>query len=85
MTDYYQTLRITPGASESEVILAYRQVKQAFAKGSMAAYSLYDEDDLASIRQQIEEAYAVLSDCAKRRAYDVQHGHVDEEQVSVDR
>ncbi|OIO69519.1 MAG: hypothetical protein COW19_07390 [Zetaproteobacteria bacterium CG12_big_fil_rev_8_21_14_0_65_55_1124] len=76
MTDYYSLLRIPPEASKLDIINAYRRAKLTFRKDSLAVYSLYTEDELAQIRQQVDKAYAVLSDREKRQAYDVQHGYV---------
>jgi curved DNA-binding protein CbpA len=74
MTDYYSLLRISPRASKLDIINAYRQAKLTFRDGSLAVYSLYSEDELELIRQEIDKAYAVLSDREKRQAYDAEHG-----------
>ena len=75
MTDYYSLLRITPQASKLDVINAYRHAKLTYRKDSLAVYSLYTEDELALIRQEVDKAYAVLSDREKRRAYDAELGY----------
>jgi len=73
--DYYERLRIAPGASKLDIINAYRRAKLTFRKDSLAVYSLYSEDELASIRRQVDAAYSVLSDREKRQAYDDEHGY----------
>ncbi|MDX8392900.1 MAG: helix-turn-helix domain-containing protein, partial [Mariprofundaceae bacterium] len=65
-------LRLSPQASKLEIINAYRSVTLTFRNDSLAVYSLYGEDDLETIRQQIDVAYAILSDREKRDAYDQQ-------------
>jgi len=70
--DYYEVLRLTPQASKLDIINAYRKVKLTFRNDSLAVYSLYTDEDLETIRKQIDAAYAVLSDREKRDAYDQQ-------------
>ncbi|MDQ6986931.1 MAG: helix-turn-helix domain-containing protein [Mariprofundaceae bacterium] len=70
--DYYEVLRLSPQASKLDIINAYRKVKLTFRNDSLAVYSLYTDEDLETIRKQIDAAYAVLSDREKRDAYDRQ-------------
>lgn len=74
MSDYYALLDLSPNASKLDIINAYRHAKLTYRKDALAVYSLYDEEELASIRKEIDQAYAVLSDREKRRAYDAEHG-----------
>jgi len=74
LTDYYSLLRITPQASKLDIINAYRHAKLTYRRDSLAVYSLYSEDELALVRQEVEDAYAILSDRDKREAYDAEHG-----------
>lgn len=74
MADYYALLRISPRASKLDVINAYRHAKLTFRDGSLAVYSLYSEDELEMIRQEIDQAYSVLTDHEKRRVYDIENG-----------
>ncbi|OIQ04123.1 MAG: hypothetical protein AUK36_01030 [Zetaproteobacteria bacterium CG2_30_59_37] len=74
-TDYYSLLRISPQASKLDIINAYRHAKLTFRKDSLAVYSLYSEEELAEIRQEVDKAYAILSDREKRRVYDDEHGY----------
>lgn len=74
MNDYYSLLRISPQASKLDIINAYRRAKLTYRKDSLAVYSLYSEEELAQVREEVDKAYAVLSDREKRRAYDAEHG-----------
>jgi len=84
MNDYYELLQIAPKASKLDIINAYRHAKLTFSKGSLAAYSLYNEEELDTIWQQIDTAYAVLSDRDKRCAYDELHGYTSAETDTAD-
>ena len=72
--DYYEVLGIARGASDEELKKAYRRCAMKFHPdrnpGDKAAEASFKE---------CKEAYEVLSDAAKRRAYDT-HGHAAFEQ-----
>ncbi len=67
---HYEVLEISRQATPAEVERAYRLAKVAYAEGSVAMYSLFDEKELKEQRTQIERAYNVLSDAAVRAEYD---------------
>lgn len=68
--NYYEMLQIKPDASSMDIINAYRQAKLTYRQDSLAVYSLYSDEELVDINAQIDQAYEVLSDREKRRAYD---------------
>jgi len=74
MTDdtknYYEVLDVHTGASPREVYNAYIKAKQAYSSESIALYSLFGNDSCSKQLEVIEEAYHILSDPGKRRAYD---------------
>jgi curved DNA-binding protein len=72
MVDLYQTLGVSPNATEAEI-------KQAYRKLAMKLHPDRNPDG-STVEQfkQINEAHTVLSDAQKRREYDHQtnHAHV---------
>jgi len=70
LPDYYTLFQISPEASQIDIINAYRHAKLAYQQDSLAIYSLFSEQELEQIHLQVEEAYSVLSNPEKRRAYD---------------
>ncbi len=64
MKDYYRIIGLAPTATLSEVKSAYR--KRASALHPDRNPSVQAHADF----QELQEAYEVLSDAAKRRAYD---------------
>ncbi len=67
---YYDILNISPEASALDIVKAYREIKSIYQPNALATFSLYDKHELETINQQIEEAYAVLSNSAARLEYD---------------
>jgi molecular chaperone DnaJ len=66
--DYYETLGIPRGASESEIKSAFRRLARQYHP------DVSQEPDAEEKFKEINEAYAVLSDQEKRDAYD-RFGH----------
>ena len=73
-TNYYLVLDLMPGASHNEILHAYNRAKNTYTTGSLAAYSLMDDNDNKTILEEIEDAYAVLGHPSKRREYDLAMG-----------
>ncbi|MEO7391552.1 MAG: J domain-containing protein [Ramlibacter sp.] len=67
MPTHYDTLRVDPRASAQRVRAAYRRMAQKFHPDKHAG-----RGDAAAIMSQINLAYSVLSDVARRAAYDEQ-------------
>ncbi|MFQ5581884.1 MAG: helix-turn-helix domain-containing protein [Mariprofundaceae bacterium] len=72
--NYYELLQINRNAGPMDIIHAYRHAKLAYQQDSLAVYSLYSDEEIETIRSQIETAYHVLSDPEKRKAYDASLG-----------
>ena len=66
--DYYEVLGVSKDASEAEIKSAFRKLAKKYHP------DVNKEPDAAEKFKEAQEAYAVLSDEAKRRQYD-QYGH----------
>jgi molecular chaperone DnaJ len=66
--DYYETLGVPKGASQSEIKSAFRTMARQYHP------DVSQEEDAEERFKEINEAYAVLSDEEKRAAYD-RYGH----------
>jgi len=73
-TSYYEILDISMNANHEMIRTAYIRAKNAYTRDSLAAYTLFDEEESQKILNQIEEAYTVLADKEKRKIYDESHG-----------
>lgn len=69
---HYEVLEISPDAHPEEVERAYRMAVATYAEGSLATYSLLDEEDVHAARERVELAYEVLSDTVARQHYDAE-------------
>jgi flagellar biosynthesis protein FlhG len=72
--DHYELLELPRDATREEVERAYRMACATWAEDGLAAYSVADDAQLASLRERVEQAYRVLSDVEARSAYDVALG-----------
>ena len=68
--NHYEVLEIAPGARPEEIERAYRLANATWAEGSLALYSLFDDQAAAGMRERVDHAYRVLSNERSRRAYD---------------
>jgi hypothetical protein len=67
----YEILGIERTASLPQVERAYRFCLEMYGEDSLATYSLLDGDEQKVARERVREAYEVLRDPARRRAYDL--------------
>ncbi len=67
---HYEILELAPGASPDDVERAYRVAAATYGEESLATYSLYEDSEVAAIRERIEHAYRVLADNEARDDYD---------------
>jgi curved DNA-binding protein CbpA len=82
----YDVLELTPDATPQEIRSAYLRLKSSYSKDNIAHYTLFSREETESMLQKIENAYLMLSNPERRRAYDQGEGHshsaVDENQFA---
>jgi curved DNA-binding protein CbpA len=69
----YDVLGLEPGASREQIERAYRFSLEMYGQDALATYSLLEPAEIEAEQARIQEAYAILSDAARRRAYDDEH------------
>ena len=72
--DLYAVLGLEPRASREQVERAYRFCLELYGEGCLATYTLLDPNEAEQQRLRVREAYEVLVDDEKRRAYDEGQG-----------
>ena len=72
--DLYSVLGLEPRASREQVERAYRFCLELYGEGSVATYSLLEPTEAEQQRLRVREAYEVLVDAERRRAYDEGQG-----------
>jgi len=72
--NYYEILGIPPTATPEHVERAYRYNVSLYADSALATYSILDPAERQQSKAQIQEAYDVLKDPLRRRAYDHSQG-----------
>ena len=68
--DYYEVLNVEKNASFKEIREAFFRLKNTYNTNNQALYSLLEEEDLEESLEDINEAYAILSNAESRIAYD---------------
>jgi flagellar biosynthesis protein FlhG len=81
--DLYDVLGLEPGASREQIERAYRFSLEMYGEDALATYSLLEPSELEGMRSRIREAYQVLIDPERRRAYDDGHGFAPPEPSAV--
>jgi curved DNA-binding protein CbpA len=74
--DHYRVLGLEPRASRDQVERAYRFCLEMYGDGALATYSLLENEEIEATRARVREAYDVLGDPTRRRAYDESRGLV---------
>jgi curved DNA-binding protein CbpA len=72
--DPYDVLGLEPRASREQVERAYRFCLELYGEASLATYSLLEPGEAEQERIRVRQAYEVLADEPRRRAYDEAHG-----------
>lgn len=67
---FYDVLKVDSRATIAEIVAAYHSARNAFSKDSVATYSLFSVEEAHSIIAKLDEAYHVLSNIDRKRAYD---------------
>jgi flagellar biosynthesis protein FlhG len=70
----YSALGLEPRASGEEVERAYRFCLELYGEDALAIYSLVEPAEAEQNRVRVREAYEVLSDPERRKAYDAERG-----------
>ncbi|MBW2731096.1 MAG: helix-turn-helix domain-containing protein [Deltaproteobacteria bacterium] len=66
---HYEILGLHPGAPEAEVRSAERRLRGIYDAESQAIYGVVPPDEVASVRERVEAAYATLVDPEKSQTY----------------
>lgn len=72
--NYYEILEIPVNANHDQILKAYNSALIAYSDDSVAIYSIMSTDDCKVFRDKIEEAYTILGNPDKRKAYDQMRG-----------
>jgi len=67
---HYEVLELNPACGAEEVEPAYRRALSQLGPQALATYALTAPSEIQALQRRLEEAFAVLSDQAARKAYD---------------
>jgi curved DNA-binding protein CbpA len=68
--NYYDILKIAPGAGKGVIRHAYQQALELYGEDSVATYALFSDRQRQTLLAAIEEAFETLMDDDRRVAYD---------------
>ena len=68
--NYYEILKITMASSYFEIKRAYKDALSLYNEDSVVTYSLFSKEERDKIIEDIENAFATLTNDKKRAAYD---------------
>lgn len=80
---HYELLDVPTNASRLQIREAYIRLKNTYATGSQALYSLVSDEEARSTMEKVEEAYRVLDDELARKDYDEKLGVKREARVQL--
>lgn len=67
---HYALLDIEPTASFEDIRRANRRIRELYSRESVVISGLYTDQQLDVVHRSFDEAYSVLMDAARRKAYD---------------
>ncbi len=67
---YYELFEVAPTSSFEDIRRANRHVREVYGPESVVVSGLYTRERLDELYRRFDEAYSVLMDAAKRKAYD---------------
>lgn len=68
--NFYEVLELSQDASRVQIREAYIRMKNTYSQENRALYSLISDEDLEGALERLDQAYGVLYDEHKRKAYD---------------
>ena len=70
-SSHHDVLEVERGATDEEIRRAYKRMCAVFDPDNAVTFGLFDAEGLEAVRAQIDEAYDVLLDPARRRPYEI--------------
>lgn len=68
---HHDTLELERGATDEEIRRAYKRCREVYSHDALCCYGLLEPSEIEKIRGQIDEAFDVLLDPARRRPYEL--------------
>ena len=70
-SSHHDVLEVERGATDEEIRRAHKRMCAVFDPDNAVSFGLFDAQGLEAVRAQIDEAYDVLLDPARRRPYEI--------------